>query len=86
MATKKKIHVAVLVVQSIYFDTKKDRNTREQRGEVSITSAYVSTRQHTSANVSIRQHNVSIRQHTSAYVSIRQHTSAYISIRSVTRT
>jgi hypothetical protein len=34
-----------------------------------ITSAHVSTRQHTSAYVSIRQH-------TSAYVSIRQHTLA----------
>jgi hypothetical protein len=52
---------------------------------VSIRSAYVSIRQHTSAYAkwlrSIRSPAyVSIRQHTSAYVSIRQHTSADASI------
>jgi hypothetical protein len=53
------------------------------------TSAYVSTRQHTSAYASIVPDltedrlatTYRIRQHTSAYVSIRQHTSAYVSIR-----
>jgi hypothetical protein len=45
------------------------------------TSAYFSTRQHTSKPGAGRASCGSIRQHTSAYVIIRQHTSAYGSIR-----